>query len=630
VHFVRLRASTLVTAWTLGLGGGVVVGCAPAATSSPAVVSQGDVTQPQPPRGPAPLGAPGGVVLRTKGARGLVEVIDRDGLRILTVEGVVQGARRLDRLDTAPSGDPVVALLQATSPTKRVLLAGLGTGATATELASKGAKVTVIEDDEAVVRAAQVGFGFAGAVEVEDAGARLGRTAPGTWDALVVDAFAASVPDQGALDAALALATRSAMERPVLVARLWGRPSEAALATIVARFRAIFPGMSLWGTGVGDEAQTLYVVGAPGEPPTIEDASGLALWPIDTDRLFSHALHSLAPTGRAQATEPIAERSVSVLGYLVRSEVDGSLLLDLPHEEMGARRFVIQGQAAGGLGRLIATTKRFPTSGDLTTDAAPDVLERDTLAPLVGGGGVKLSEVRFSPVAVLVEGRAKLVATAAPSRRGGASNLKHLPRGGALYAIDVSKVVATLDANVARSVESARGGALNALSRALAKSDLAGAGRAAEELRLKTSSALGPAYERCLAGFATERAVRAVTAIADDRRASTPLGLAVACDEAAIALAGDRTVPSSSFVREDRDPLRVATAALQRCALDGYDKRAARRPQGPDEAAERELAGRRGATLWREIDPDRPLPSALAPYAKAAPLDAPLRIAPPP
>jgi hypothetical protein len=629
VRSIRIRPSTLAVAWALGLGGGSI-GCSSTAPSLPEIAGAPSATPTDAPAGPAPLGAPGGVVLRTKGARGTVEVLDRDGLRVLSVEGVVQGARRLDRLGTAPSGDPVVALLRAAAPAKRVLLAGLGTGATATELASTGAKVTILEDDEAVVRAARVGFGFAGPVAVEDAGARMGRTAPGEWDALVIDAFAASVPDQGALDAALALATRSAMERPIVVTRLWGRPSEPALATIIARFRAIFPSMSLWGAGVGDEAQTLYIVGAPGEPPAIDENAGLALWPIDTDRLFSHALRAVAPPGREQSTDPTAERSVSVLGYLVRSEADGSLLLDVPHEEMGARRFVLRGDAAVGLDRLVSTTKSFPTSGDLTTDATPDTLERDTLAPLLGGGGVKLSEVRFSPIAVLLEGRAKLLATAPPSRRGGTSNIKHLPRGGALYSIDVSKVIATLDANVARSVERAQGDLLPALSRALAKSDIAGASRAAEELREKTSRALGPAHERCLAGFATERAMRAVSATAADRRASTPLGLAVACDENSLALAGDRTIPSSSFVREDRDPIRATTAALQRCALDGYGKRAARRAQGPDDAAEQELAGRRGATLWRDVEPDRPLPTALAPYAKAAPLDAPLRIAPPP
>ena len=108
-------------------------------------------------------------------------------------------------------------------------------------------------------------------------------------------------------------------------------------------------------------------------------------------------------------------------------------------------RYLLKGPATSELERLLPKKATFPTAGDITSDGDT----KGTLHEVLGGGGVKRSDVRFSPVIAVLEGDIALrsvvdpdASAAVPERmRGDAATDPLLPYGGALYDFQVAGVV---------------------------------------------------------------------------------------------------------------------------------------------------------------------------------------------
>lgn len=409
----------------------LLAACATANTKAP--------TPPPTPAPPepsiAPPALPPGVIAEAHGRAGFVRVEERSDMRILSVADIVQGAVPLAG---APlTGDPLVALLRAARPdAKKALVIGLGTGRTAAELAALGLDVEALEIEPAVVDFARKHFGYTGHAEVADGFART-RGRAGAYDIILVDTLAHG-PPQALAELYERLAIDPEKDRVLLGVRLRGAPHDPLLLGAARRARYL----QLWGAGAGDEQQTLYALLSP-RPSNILAPAHIAAWPLPV-RFEPHE----RPTVTAVADAPAARRVV-LLGYLIRAKEDGALCLDLPHQEMGAQRFRLHGHALAQLEPLLPPKFAAMTDGDISLDGDT----RGTLRELLGGGGFKRSDVRFSPVIVALTGIARVAAVVDPDAapfvpqdlRGDAPTDPRLPYGGILYDLDVETVVWTLD-----------------------------------------------------------------------------------------------------------------------------------------------------------------------------------------
>ena len=432
-----LRPSRVFSALPL-LAGALLAACGGGAQAlvkipppSPIVLSA-QVTPPLPP----------GVLAEASTNGDVARVEERDGLRRLLLNGVVQGA--------VPSGghevagvDPLVALVRAARPMARTaLVIGLGTGRTATSLAASGFDVEVAELSPVVIDFARRFFGYQGHAAVSDGLDYLERTGK-AYDVVIVDASIKKAPPERFLrEEALAKLGLRRGSATLFATRFQGFPR--ALQVAVPRhlenpFALVFS--QLFGSGVGDEEQNLYLL-ASTAPANLVDLHGIAAWPL---------FEGLPPYARPTATpllEPSGSRQVTLIGYLVRGST-GDLFIDLPHYEMGAMRYQLSGADAAGLAKLLPQSEIAPTAGDI----GPDGDTTKTLRDLLGGGGYKRSEVRFSSVVVAVEGVATLAAVIDPNATGTALRLQHLtaptdarvPWGGALYELAVTRVLFTYD-----------------------------------------------------------------------------------------------------------------------------------------------------------------------------------------
>jgi hypothetical protein len=366
---------------------------------------------------------PPGVLAEGAGVAGLVRVEERDGLRLLTIDGIVQGAARSG--ETKTQADPLVELLVRVRPeAKSALLVGLGTGNTARAMLAKWPALEVMEREPLVITYARAHFGYTGPADAYDALQGLAQDARAPQEVVVLDASLDGGPE-GELVAAAIGAGKKLGENAVLALRFTASPEHPSLAAL----RRALPRHQLWfQSGVGQEKQTLYLLAAK-RPMNLAPAPELGLWPMDSESArWSHVGASTAHT-----------RSIDVTGYLVR--IDGQLHLDVPHYEMGARRYLLRGDRTTELGRALGDAADFPTQGDIGSDGDT----KKTLAALLGGGGAKRSEVRFSPVAVRVRGEAKLLAVVDPDAapkvpaelRGTQPTDPRLPYGGVLYELVV-------------------------------------------------------------------------------------------------------------------------------------------------------------------------------------------------
>jgi hypothetical protein len=537
-----------------------------------------------------------------------VRVEERDGVRLLSVGGEVMGGAPVSRLASPPKGDVLVELIAlAAVPGKRVLVLGLGTGRTASELAAAGASVTVVEESDAVVRAAREQFGFRG--EVETGSAQEWLTKHGSerppFDVVLLDTLGADeARDQPALEAAkvyVAARSRSASELgdgPLLALRYWGMPDDARTGSMRAALRSIGPYSAFFGSGVANEPQTIYALAGAARQNLVPPAGGapIAAWQLPEDELGLAARRSPSGVGASASRTDAStlrlerelprERDVELAGYLVRTE-DGALCLDLPHYEMGALRYRLRGPAVLELEPLLPKKATFPTSGDIGSDGDT----KRTLQSVLDGGGFKRNETRFSPVAILVRGRARLLGVVHPdasasvpkSMRGPEPQLAELHYGGSLYELDVERVLGTLDlATWNRGLPAVQSALPIA---ALEKGDLAKAAAASRDAQARLDALLGP-----IGPLVAERryVARALAALApfESHPPADDLGRAIACDRARVQAAID---PYHG------GPLSQALAAsLFTCATRHYERALGPKPS-PTTGAARRLLG-----LWRE------------------------------
>ena len=111
---------------------------------------------------PEPNPLPAGVLAQVDGIQGPIRVVVRDGVRVLTIDGVVQGAAHEGGPQSLHS-EPAVGLLRAfRANAKSALVIGLGTGRTASALRIAGVTVEVVELEPAVVDLARRFFGYEG------------------------------------------------------------------------------------------------------------------------------------------------------------------------------------------------------------------------------------------------------------------------------------------------------------------------------------------------------------------------------------------------------------------------------------------------------------------------------------
>jgi len=353
---------------------------------------------------PGPTGPPGAKVLLDKaGPHGRVVVWETGLLRLLSIDGVVQGATLVG---TGPAGhlldggDPLIGPLWRLSAGEetRAVLVGLGTGRTAQALAGRVGALQVIEINPIVVEAAKTQFAYDGEVTVGD-GAQALLGAPTPLDLVVLDAFeGARTPASLLRPAVIEAVGRRLGEEGVLVVRLLGRPGDARLKQVVDAFRAQLPNWQAMGTGLGGEVQQIAVLLSRRDlgPPPLDElgVSGLRTRWLDG---------SAAPGPDDSIVKTLlseADGLLSLAGYLTRGE-DGLPYLDLVHYEMGSRRLRLVGPLAEGILAGIGPGATFPTAGDISTDGDLG----PTVCRALGGGGVKRSHMRFSPVLVGVQGR---------------------------------------------------------------------------------------------------------------------------------------------------------------------------------------------------------------------------------
>ena len=345
---------------------------------------------------------PAGMLAVIPSKTGVVRVQETETFRLLTIDDVVHAAHFKASADAALEPfDPLVSLLVRARNEARgkALVLGLGSGATAATLASTGYNVEVAEIDPAVIDVARRFFDYQGHAEAIDGLEALRREGP-RYDLILMDAFAGQdVPAALANAEAAALVRRRMAPEGLFAVRLLGSPQEPTVLAALRAFSEAFPHKRLYGTGVADEPQNLYLL-LSDRPFRLFDAHIGPVFPLPWPDVAAPAVEVAKETARRGVVLGQQPRRISVMGYLVRGE-DGSLCIDLPHWEMGARRYVLRGSLAEPLQKRLPAKLTFPTQGDLSTDG--DVTK--TLHSLLGGGGVKLSTVRFSPVAVAVEGK---------------------------------------------------------------------------------------------------------------------------------------------------------------------------------------------------------------------------------
>ncbi|MDI1435664.1 spermidine synthase [Polyangium sorediatum] len=526
----------------------------PAREASPASIPN----SPPPPAAPT---LPPGVLAEGAGAQGVVRVEERDGLRLLTIDGVVQAAVPTGRRDIVASPDPLVKLVRAARPNARtVLVIGLGSGRTAAALAAAGLEVEVAELEPAVIDFARRFFGYQGHAVASDGLDYLAR-ARKTYDIVVVDAFNGKEPPRRFL-------TRDALEKmglrsgsATLIAARWrGSPHGSSSPAVPHLMGNTLIFSQLFGSGVGDEEQNLYLI-ASATPANLIGPQGIAAWPIP-GALPEHA----RPAATAVPGSP-ASRRVTLLGYLVRAREDGALCIDLPHYEMGAQRYRLSGPAVDALTKLLPSGEAAPTDGDIGSDGDT----KATLRDLLGGGGFKRSDVRFSSVVVAVEGDAALAAVVHPDAasgvpkeiRGDAPTDPRLPFGGALYDLVVDKVLFTFD----RSAWSKQKTKLSPIAaravKAIGAHDFDAAGKSIVEYLAILRRDLGPFAEQLAAFAEVSRVQRQIERESAAVRAESAFVIAKACDRAGHAAGIDRFTSAS-------EDAKAFVSALRGCARRGY------------------------------------------------------------
>jgi hypothetical protein len=440
-----------------------------------------------------------GVLAERPGIQGPIRVEQRDGRRLLIIGDTIHAAVPWSATGPDPAArDPLVELLRLVRPgAKTALVVGLGSGRTATELAQGGLAVTAIELEKAVIELARGYFGYRGEAIAAEGLAHL-RAHSTSYDLVLMDAFAGTHPPPDLITpAALALLRERTLPGGVTALRMLSGPRDPVVADIERRLaQTAGPRhyQHLLGSGVGSELQNLYLL-ASDTPLNWRNDAGLVLWPIQREGARS-----------ADGADPGSLfRKVTLVGYLHRTS-DGALAIDLAHWEMGAARYLVT-NAPEQLGAALPAGARFPTQGDISSDGDTSV----TLRWLLGGGGVKRSDVRFSPIVAAVTGTVQLIsvihpdaASALPTDLRGNVTDERLPWGGALYRLDVTEVHWTIDMSKGQRVSAAMKAAMTAAAQRAAAGDLSAASLALDEAAkaftlFGAQSTLVPSYQQIVA-----------------------------------------------------------------------------------------------------------------------------------
>lgn len=418
--------------------------CIVAACSQPA----SKTATPDPPPTPAyaappTQNLPPGVLARVAGIQGQIQVEERNGLRLLTIDGIVHAAVPLEADGDA---DPILDLVKSMRPKLRsALVIGLGSGKTAADF-GKELRVHAVELEPNVIELAREFFGYEGHAVAQD-GLEYLETTKQKYDVVIMDAFSGSAPPKHlvSLDAFRAMRRRMHASG-IIVVRMLASPKDESVRNVITRLRETLDGpfSQAFGGGVSDEIQNLYILGSE-KPINFVDQPGLPLWPLG----LADRGTRVSPDGDAPSDFGRASRRVRLVGYILELAEDGSLALDLPHYEMGAVRYLLSGSASSALKNALPPDTEFPTAGDIASDGDTS----RTLKSVLGGGGAKRSDVRFSPVIAAIEGVATLRSLVHPDAaskvprtlRGKAPTDDRIPYGGALYDLDVDKVYWTLD-----------------------------------------------------------------------------------------------------------------------------------------------------------------------------------------
>lgn len=554
---MRLTLCALATA---------VLSCAPAATDPKPV----DPAPPPPSSAAdaAPVVAkprlPPGVLARVQGKQGVIEVIERDGRRLLTIGGVVQGAKPL----SGPLGasDPMVALLKAARPNaKRALVIGLGTGASAMALSRAGLRVDAVELEPHVIALARKYFGYTGRAIAAD-GATYLATTKTRYDVVLIDAFTANrVPRTLVSHGAIRTLVSNNAPDVVVAVRAVAAPRDPWVLQMWANMlrgnRRLLHRL-MFGSGLANERQNLYALTSP-RPINLVKVNNLPVWPIHMAR------ERITDPRLAPGAKPgTATRTIDVVGYIIRM-ADSSLALDLPHWEMGAVRYVLAGKPVAELAAKLPAKTTFPTAGDIRSDGN----RRHTLQHVFGGGGAKRSEVRFSPLVAAVRGRARLVsvigvnaALGVPRRmRKGAPQDPRLPYGGALYRLQLDRVHWSFTTAQSRQLERTARPHLRRAIRAIARGKLRKAVKHtkgylyAYERRFKADVKHIVAYRELAALF--DRLKTEAFAAGPSAR---PYARGVVCDR---ALADNYPIGRAPATAASR-----LGGALRSCAVRGYEQ----------------------------------------------------------
>ena len=549
--------------------GGVLAAAALAACSQPP--RDGGEERAAPVTAAAPAPAADGVLARATARDGTaIRVEQRDGRRFLYIGETVHAAVPWTASGPDPTAvDPMVDLMRALRPKARTaLVGGLGSGKTAGDLARAGLEVTGVEIEPAVIELAKSHFGYQGKAVAADGLAYLEKNAA-TFDLLLMDAFVGTDPPPALVTpTALRLMRARTAAGGVTALRLVGSPADRPVVRILTDLRRTRDSVffdQVFGSGVGAERQNLYLL-ASDAPLNCTATTTLPVWPVLVD---DTALASVA----GPAAQDGARRTVTVAGFVHRLE-DGTLALDIAHQEMGAVRYLLAGDAAAPLRAALPAGSKFPTEGDVGTDGDTS----GTLKPLFGGGGVKRSDQRFSPLTAAVTGSAQLLAVVHPDaapgvpeklRRGTPTDAR-LPWGGALYQLDVRQVDWTLDRAGFRTLSGSLDAEITTAAAAVKRGALDDAAAAVDRYATAIEKTLGARADLVPACSAARRWRDEFAAQAKRARArGHAFALAAACD-----LLHHRLEPDGGLAATG--PLR---RALYRCAIDRYEA-VARRDTG--------------------------------------------------
>jgi murein L,D-transpeptidase YafK/SAM-dependent methyltransferase len=535
--------------------------------------------------GSTPRGTETVLLAEEEGIQGTIRVVERDGLRQLTINDVVQGAAPISEGHILPGRDPLVRLVSATwsSPLivrggrsgksrvladgrlgKKALVIGLGTGQTALALARAGFDVEAVELEPVVIAFARRFFDYDGSVTEAEGFLHLLTTGQ-SYDLIMLDASSLQDPPPHLVTREAFALMRDRLTDPqgVIAVRFLGSPADPKTQllrdALDGRFKLLF------GSGVGNEVQNLYALSSGG---ALNLAGGPMTGLMALTGPEGGLIHHATSPQTCLPGDGDRTPNVHVLGYLTRDQDSAQLFIDLPWYGMGAARYRLQGELSDQLSQLLQPDTEFPTRGGIGSDGALG----HTLFDLLGGGGGMRSAGKFSPVIVAVEGRADVRAILhpdftprgvdiAPQIRFGA---RGLPYGGVLYNLDVSKISFSLSRKQWNKLHRKELGQLvKAARRNLTSGKLSSASEQLREYSKRLSVALGDFAPETVP---FEEVGELLKCIAPEeelvRGKSAPFDRAAACDRARSCSRGWNPTGDGASLR----------GALLQCAMVNYRK----------------------------------------------------------